>query len=176
MDKRPPIPGFAPLPQQVLPLDPNRGLWCWLAPAQSSGASLPRELFVSRCVNDPRVLQFLCQASVARCAAVPLPELRFTRCAAVPLPELRFTRCAAVLLPAAKGRTVCCSPYASLGPRGVLQFLSHARCLLCPCVTLRLELASPCLSHNNYERRGCLVFLLGSTSESSWSSIVVALG
>jgi hypothetical protein len=50
-------------PLQVLPLDPSRGLWSWLVPAQSSGASLPREIMVARCAHDPRVLQFLCQAS-----------------------------------------------------------------------------------------------------------------
>lgn len=80
-----PLPAHAPLSSsacaalQVLPLDPARGLWAWLAPAQTAGTSMPRELLVARCVNDPRVLNFLCQV---RPGLSPLHDQGVARAAA----------------------------------------------------------------------------------------------
>ncbi|MEW5318749.1 MAG: hypothetical protein WDW38_009944 [Sanguina aurantia] len=46
---------------QTMPL--AHSTWAWLAKGQSSGAALPRDLLVKRCINDKAVLDWVCQTA-----------------------------------------------------------------------------------------------------------------
>lgn len=41
----------------------GKGCWGWLSRMQESGASLPREVLVQRCINDRAVLRALCEGA-----------------------------------------------------------------------------------------------------------------